>query len=172
LQGLDEVVAAEAFGGDVEEFVGAAAEAVDALLLLLEVERAVDEGGGQVARVQCVHLILHQGDERGDDDRHALAHERGELVAERLAAARRHHDDRVVAFEDGLDDFALARAELLEPEELPQGRLRRFRVFGHKDAPAWWAGKDDFTRCAANCRTAAEKNFARGMKQNARRRHK
>src|SRR3712207_2067246 len=81
--------------------------------------RAVDEGGGQPPRPQRVHLILHQRDERRDDDRHAPAHQRRKLKAERLAAARRHDDDRVVAAEDGLDDLALPLAEALEAEELP-----------------------------------------------------
>jgi hypothetical protein len=40
------------------------------------------------------------------------------LVAERLAAAGRHHDDRVFAFEDRADHFALAFAKVFEAEVL------------------------------------------------------
>src|SRR5438105_10368425 len=90
-KGFYEMRAAEAFGRDVDELEVAAAHPGDALLLLLEVERAVDEGGGKPARAQRVHLVFHQRDEGGDDDRDAVAHERGQLEAERLAAARRHH---------------------------------------------------------------------------------
>jgi hypothetical protein len=129
LQGLDEVVAAEALGRDVEQLEVAAADARDALLLLLEVERAVDEGRGQAPRVESVHLVLHQRDERRDDDRHALAHERRELEAERLAAARRHHDDRVVAGQHRLDDLALPLAKSLEPEELAERGVSVLHVY-------------------------------------------
>ncbi len=128
LQRLDEVVAAEALGRDVEQLELPAADARDALLLLLEVERAVDEGRGQAARVEGVHLILHQRDERRDDDRHAVAHQRRELEAERLAAARRHHDDRVVAGEDGLDDLALPLAKALEAKEFTERGQRLIHV--------------------------------------------
>jgi hypothetical protein len=128
LQGLDEVAAAEALGGDVEELEVAAPDARDARLLLLEVHGAVDESRREPPRAERVHLILHQGDERRDDDRHALLHQRRELIAERLAAARRHHDDRVVAFEDGADDLRLALAEVLEAEVFSERELRLFHV--------------------------------------------
>src|SRR4029453_4323323 len=62
-QGLDEVRAAEALGRDVDELVEAAPDALYARLLLLESDRAVDEGRGQVARGERVHLVFHQGDE-------------------------------------------------------------------------------------------------------------
>ena len=131
-QGLDEVRAAEAFGRDVEELETPLAHARDPLLLLLEVERAVDEGRRQPARVERVHLVFHQRDERGDDDRHALEHERGQLEAEGFAAARRHHDHRVVAFQYRAYYLALALAEILEPEVLPQRHDRGFHLKTHR----------------------------------------
>ena len=42
-------------------------------------------------------LVLHQRDERADDQRGAAAREPRELVAERLAGARRHHQEDVRA---------------------------------------------------------------------------
>ena len=81
LQGLDEVVAAEALGRDVEELETPLPHAGDALLLLLEVERAVDEGRGQSARVERVNLILHQRDERRYDEGRAVKHQRRQLIA-------------------------------------------------------------------------------------------
>ena len=47
------------------------------------------------ARLQRLDLVLHQRDERRDDDRQVVADQRGQLVAERLARAGRHHDERV-----------------------------------------------------------------------------
>ena len=42
--------------------------------------------------------------------------ERGQLVAERLACARRHHRDRIVTFHDRLDDGLLAGSEFFQAE--------------------------------------------------------
>jgi hypothetical protein len=50
-------------------------------------------------RLEGIDLVLHQGDERRDHDVGRLAHERRQLVAEALAAARGHHDQRVAAGE-------------------------------------------------------------------------
>ena len=94
---VEERAAAEAFRRDVNELVFAGRQPADARLLFAERERAVDEGGGDAAPLQRVHLILHQRDERADDDRDAFEHQRGKLVTERFAAAGRHDDQRVVA---------------------------------------------------------------------------
>ena len=69
---------------------------------------------------QARALVAHQGDERRDDDGQVVAGERGQLVAEALAAAGRHHDERVAAVERGLDRVALARAEGGEAEQREQ----------------------------------------------------
>ena len=42
--------------------------------------------------------------------------ERGQLVAERLACARRHHRNRIVTFHDRLDDGLLSRSEFFQAE--------------------------------------------------------
>ncbi len=77
--------------------------------------------GPHAARLQPPALVGHQRDQRADDD-----HQRalrglspgggGKLVAERLAAARRHHDQRVAAVERRLDRLALPRPEAGQPE--------------------------------------------------------
>ena len=66
---------------------------------------------------QCRHLVLHQRDQRRDDDRRAGTQQRGKLVAQRLAAAGRHQHQRVAAFDDVLDDFPLRAVERLVPED-------------------------------------------------------
>ena len=49
--------------------------------------------------LQRLDLVLHQRDERRDDEREVRAHERGQLVAERLARAGGHDDEHVAARE-------------------------------------------------------------------------
>jgi hypothetical protein len=73
---------------------------------------------------QRLHLVLHQGDQRRDDQREVGPHQRGELVAERLARARRHHDQHVAVGQCGVDRLALARPERREAEQLAQRRAR------------------------------------------------
>src|SRR5690606_15386508 len=50
----------------------------------------------------------------------ARSHESGDLVAERLAAARRHEHDRVAPADDLLDDLRLLAAELGVAEDAMQ----------------------------------------------------
>jgi hypothetical protein len=55
----------------------------------------VDAGDTEAQIVKLRRLVVHQGDQRGDDQRRAAARNRGQLVAERLARARRHHEQHV-----------------------------------------------------------------------------
>ena len=73
---------------------------------------------------QRLHLVLHERDERRDDDAGARPDKRGDLVAQRLAAAGRHQDQRVAAPDDVLDDLLLLPAERLVAEHAVQDRLR------------------------------------------------
>ena len=66
---------------------------------------------GTPAACERVDLILHQGDERRDDDREAGAHHGGELEAEALAAAGGQQREDVAAREGVADDLLLERAE-------------------------------------------------------------
>ncbi len=78
--------------------------------------------GGHAGVVQAARLVGHQGDERRDDDDEAVAGERGQLIAERLAAAGGHHDERVASVQGGEHGLALAGPEGAEAEP-PQQRL-------------------------------------------------
>ena len=73
--------------------------------------RRVEEPGPHAERRQGVDLVLHERDQRGDDHAGARAHERGDLVAQRLAAAGRHEHEGVAAAHDGVDDLGLLAAE-------------------------------------------------------------
>ena len=68
---------------------------------------AVDEPGGDAVGVQGVHLVLHQGDQRRDDQRDAAKDEGRQLVAEGLAAAGGHQRQAVAACQDVSDDLRL-----------------------------------------------------------------
>jgi hypothetical protein len=71
----------------------------------------VEEARLHAEHVQRVDLVLHEGDQRRDDHAGALAHLRGDLIAQRLAAAGRHERDRVAAGADVLDNLLLLAAE-------------------------------------------------------------
>ena len=57
------------------------------------------------------HLVGHERQQRRHDEPHAGPRDGGDLVAERLAAARRHQHEGVVAGNDMLDDARLRPPE-------------------------------------------------------------
>ena len=70
--------------------------------------------------MQRIDLIFHERDQRRHDECDAVENHRRQLIAERLAAAGRHDDDSVFAFEDRADHFALAFAKVFEAEVLAE----------------------------------------------------
>ena len=128
--GVHERLAAEALGRDVEQLVFAHAQAAQANVGLRVAQAGVDEGAGDTALGELIDLVFHQSDQRRNHQRRAVAHQGGQLVAQRLAATRRHDDDRVAAREHRLDDFILALAEVCEAKMLLQ-RLARRRGLAH-----------------------------------------
>ena len=101
--------------------------------------RRVEEGGAHAEFGQRVDLVLHQRDQGRHDDTGAFAHQRRNLVAERLAAASGHQDQRVAAVDDLLDDGLLVAAEGFVTENaLQDAEGARVR---HGDRPgASWRG--------------------------------
>ena len=84
----------------------------------------VDHGGAPRGdALEPLDLVLHQGHERRDHHREVVAHQRRQLVAQRLARAR-GHDDEHVARRAGTRQrphgLGLAGAEGLEAEERSQ----------------------------------------------------
>jgi hypothetical protein len=116
---------AEALGRDVEELQLAGARVVEDAHLLVEADGRVEHGGRDAAQAELVDLVLHEGDERRHDERHAGQQRRRELIAEGLAAARRHHAEDRAPLEDGGDEFLLAGAEGVEAPVATQGGPRR-----------------------------------------------
>ena len=105
-------VADQALGRHVQQARVSLAHGAHDVALLVLVEGAVVAGGRHAVGVQAVHLVLHQRDERRNDHRQPRLEQRRRLEAERLAAARRHHEQRVAAGEDRVHDLALVRPEL------------------------------------------------------------
>jgi hypothetical protein len=69
---------------------------------------------------QRVDLVLHQRDQRRDHDPDAVADQRRDLVAQRLAAAGRHQHQRVATADDVADDLLLATPERVVAEDPAQ----------------------------------------------------
>ena len=74
--------------------------------------------GAEVA--DHVDLVLHQGDEWRYDNGRAFRHQCWQLVAQRLAAARGHQYEGVVAAKDAFDNLFLVSFELVETENILQ----------------------------------------------------
>ena len=61
---------------------------------------------------QPIHLVLHQGDKRSDDDAQTLARECRYLICERLTTSRWHKRKRVAPLHYGVDNRLLSEAKL------------------------------------------------------------
>jgi hypothetical protein len=69
----EEVAGHQPLGGEIDEFGFTGADGVEAAAVFLWIESGVEEGGGNAGRRELVHLVLHQRDQRGNDQRHAVA---------------------------------------------------------------------------------------------------
>jgi hypothetical protein len=107
----------EALGRHVEELQAALVEGLEDGLALVGRIGGGERPGRNAGLRQRADLVAHERDERRDDEGDAVAHQGGQLVAERLAAARRHDREDVAAGGDRLDDLGLAGAEIGEAED-------------------------------------------------------
>ena len=119
-----ELLVGEALGGDVEEFEGAGADLVIDGEGFLGAEGGVEAGGGDASLLKGIDLVLHEGDEGGDDEGDAVEEEGGKLVAEGLAAAGGKDGEGGAVGEEGLDDRLLAVAELGVAEVVLESGLK------------------------------------------------
>ena len=114
----------EPLGSDVEQVERARRGADPPLARLARRQRGVQAGGRDAVRAERVDLVLHERDQRRDDDGGAVAMQRRDLEAQRLAAAGRHEHESVAARDDVLDDLALMGPELRVAEDLRERRDR------------------------------------------------
>ena len=98
-------------GGHVEQLQLATAHLALHRSGFLRRQGGVEIGGRHAQFAQRGHLVLHQGDERRDHHGHAIAHQGGNLVAERLAPPGGHQDQRIATAGHVLDDVVLHAPE-------------------------------------------------------------
>ena len=89
---------------------------------LFERQGAIEKGRRNARLRERRDLILHERDERRDDDREPRQHKRGDLVADRFSAARRHDTQNVPAGQNRVDERLLPAAEGTVTKELFQQR--------------------------------------------------
>src|SRR5262249_333045 len=117
----EEALVVEALRRDVEQLQRTVSQALGDGARLSCIEARVQSRCGGAVPIHEVDLVLHQRDERRDDDGHAVEHERGQLVAEALAAAGGENGERRAAVEQRVDDLTLAWTERGEPEAFAEG---------------------------------------------------
>ena len=107
---------AEQLGREVEELQGAVLDLLPDPRPLAPIDAAMHGRSGDTQEPELGHLVVHERDQRRDDQGEARLHHRRQLVAEALAAAGGHHGQEVLAGEQGVDDLALPGAKALEAE--------------------------------------------------------
>ena len=128
------VLLGERFGREVEQFGPAGQHILLHLIDRSPVERRVQEVGNSLVLAEGAHgidLILHQGDQRRDDDRHAVHQQRRQLVAKALAAAGGHQHERVLAGQHIADDRFLIALKSRETEILFQFLMQHVMQIVH-----------------------------------------
>ena len=130
------------FGRQVEQVELAVQEGVLDPAALVGILGRVEEARPHAEHGQRVNLVLHERDQRRDDHAGAFADQRGDLVAQRLAAAGRHQRDRVAAGADVLDDLLLLATEGVVTEHAVQHLGRRVTDPGQAHAEILRAATD------------------------------
>ena len=110
----------QTLGGDIEQIEFAAQQLLFDGACRVGRERGIEEGGAHPGLLERRHLVLHERDQRRDDDTGAAAGDGRNLEAQRLAAAGGHEHQRVAAVQQRVDHLRLRRAELLVAENAAQ----------------------------------------------------
>ena len=104
---LGEAGDAHALGCDEEELKGAGEIVATCVAGLFPRKAGMDAGDAQAGGGELGGLVVHEGDQRGDDQRGSSAGDGGELVAEGLAGSGGHDEQDVAAFGGGAADGLL-----------------------------------------------------------------
>ena len=120
-----------------------------------------------------INLILHQCDEGGDDNGRAIHKQSRQLVAERLAAARRHKHKCILPTKHILDDCFLVAFECIEAEitlqlgcEIDLIYIHHAVLVSYKDKTIWLLSKFItvfFSQKGVNRRFTKRKRGARNI---------
>ena len=106
----------QAFRRQVEKTERALTGCAPRLSVYLAVLTVVDGCRLDAERAQGCDLVLHQGDQRRDDDGEPAKHQSGNLVDQRLPRAGRHDGEDVLAGKQRVDGFLLPGAEFVKAE--------------------------------------------------------
>ena len=126
LQVLLPVVQHQPLRRDVEQPPLAAVQSGQARARLRPRQAGVEIRRGHAGRLELVDLVLHQRDQRRDDDGQADPMQGRHLEAKRLPAAGRKQGKDIAARQARLDDLPLERAEFRIAEGGVEG-LEQFR---------------------------------------------
>ena len=113
-----EAVGQQPLRRDVEDLVSAEARVAVGLAQLLDGHGAVDAAGRDAGVLQGHDLILHERDERRDDERQPRQQQGWQLIAKALAAARRHDAEHIAPGQDRVDKRLLPLPEGRKPKIL------------------------------------------------------
>ena len=114
----------QTLGGDINEIEGAVEELLLDRLRFPPVECRIQAGSTDAKLDQRIHLILHQRNQRRNDDGAAWAEQGRNLVAEAFAATGRHQDEGVTALVNMLDDLGLGAAKGRITEDVSENSER------------------------------------------------
>src|SRR5262245_28902340 len=101
----------ECFRGDVEEVELTPLDIAPEKILFRAEEPGIERRRLHAGLSERRHLVFHERNEGRDDEANARTRQRRNLVAERLASARRHQDEGVISRDHMLDNFLLPPAE-------------------------------------------------------------
>ena len=124
---LGEAGDAQALGRDEEEVEGAVKVVAAGLAGVVAGESTVDTPDAEAAGGELGGLVVHERDERRDDERGTAAGDGGKLVAEGFSGACGHDQKDVAAIGGGAADGFLVGAESGEAE----GALEQGGEVGH-----------------------------------------
>ncbi|EKY03405.1 hypothetical protein HMPREF9120_02718 [Neisseria sp. oral taxon 020 str. F0370] len=125
-----ETLGNKAFGRHIKQFQTALGDVFGNLPHVVGRRAAVYRRAVHARRAQVGDLVVHQRNQRRHNNGDTLAHQRGNLVAQRFAAARGHQHQQALPARERVDDFGLAAAKGRIAEHTVQN-LERARV-GHK----------------------------------------
>ncbi len=120
-QFADEALVLEPLGREVEELDLSEFGFLHRQVGFAAGKAAMDVDCRNVVGAEVVDLVLHQGNQGGDNHRKARKHQAGHLESDALASAGGHQGEGVGAAEHGADDLGLQGAESLIPPVALQG---------------------------------------------------
>ena len=104
------------FGREIQQLKPPLTEILNHVVLFKPGEAGVKRRGGDLPLSHASHLILHERDERRNDQGQPRQEGRRQLIAERLTLPGRHDRHRIAPSQHGANDLLLARPKLCKPE--------------------------------------------------------